>query len=193
MKTDQQPSLDVAMSLPDGGIFVEVGTWEGGFSLELLKQTNCKKLYCVDPYKHFTNNEYPDGMNNLTQAQFDMKYETTKKLLKQFGDRVEFLRMTSEEASVLFTNSSIDFVYIDGNHDYKYVCKDIEVWYPKIKDGGALCGDDVYSTDLSEHDIEGNVLRVWSPGCWGKYGTFKAVNDSGYKYTINQTQFIIKK
>ena len=194
MKPDQQPSLDIAKSISPGGVFVEIGTWEGGFSLELLKQTNCRKLYCVDPYKHFDEGEYPDGMNLLTQAQFDKKYEDTKRLFSTFGDRVEFLRMESAEASKLFGDESIDFVYIDGNHDYKYVLSDIINWYPKIKkSGGWLCGDDIYSQDLAEHDADGNVTRIWSSHCWGKYGTYKAIVDSKLPFIISQTQFIISK
>ena len=43
MKPDQISSLNVAKSI-NNGIFVEIGTWEGDFSYELLKQTNCSKL-----------------------------------------------------------------------------------------------------------------------------------------------------
>lgn len=193
MKQDQQPSFYAAKMLPDGGIFVEVGTWEGEFSQELLANTNCKKLYCVDPYKHFDNEEYPDGMNTLTQQQFDDKYENVRKRFEVFGNRVEFIRKESMEAAKLFEDNSLDFVYIDGNHDYKYVLADIQAWYPKVKVGGWLCGDDIYSQNLEEHDKDGNVLRVWSPNCWGKYGTYKAIVDSGLKFMISQTQFLVLK
>jgi hypothetical protein len=202
MKGDQIPCLKVAKKIKNG-VFVEVGTWEGDFSFELLNQTDCVKLYCVDPYKHFTNNEYPDGMNNLTQYQFDEKFNTVNNRFKQFGSRVEFLRMESVEASKLFSDNSIDFVYIDGNHDYKYVKSDIESWWSKVKTNGWLCGDDVYSTDLNEHDNEGNILRIWSRDTlghitsWGKYGTYKALKDLetqfNYKPSFNKTQFLINK
>jgi hypothetical protein len=193
MKVDQRPSFDIAKGIPDGGIFVEIGTWEGGFSDVLLGQTGCKKLYCVDPYKHFTAGEYPDGMNQLTQTMFDTKYEKTRQRMEKYGDRVEFIRKESCEAALLFDDHSVDYVYIDGNHDYKYVLADIRAWYPKIRPGGWLCGDDVYSQNLAEHDTDGNVLRIWSPGCWGKYGTYKAIVDSGLHFRIVMTQFIVQK
>lgn len=85
MKPDQLPSLLVAKSLPPGSIFVEIGTWEGGFSNVLLSETKCEKLHCVDPYKHFTNNEYLDGMNTLLQHDFDKKYTDTNLFLKKYG------------------------------------------------------------------------------------------------------------
>ncbi len=201
MKPDQRPSLEKAQSLSSGGIFVEIGTWDGDFSWALLQSTRCAKLYCVDPYKHFEDASYPDGMNLLTQKEFDKKYETARARFAEFGDRVVFLRMTSEEAAQQFPGESIDFVYVDGNHDYKAVLKDLMLWLPKVKKGGILAGDDIYSTDLREHDANGNVLRIWgrdaagNPNCFGHYGTYKALRDAqkrlGFEYFIDGTQFSI--
>jgi hypothetical protein len=194
MKLDQYPSFNV---IQPNSVCVEIGTWEGDYSWEILNNTTCKKLYCVDPYRHFQNDEYPDGMNNLTQSQFDQKFETTKRRFAEFGDRVEFLRMTSSDAVSRFVDESVDFVYIDVNHEYKFVLNDIMIWYPKVKNGGYLTGDDVYSTTLAEHDVDGNITRVWGPNSWGKYGTYAAIVEGkrrlGYEFTIDQTQFIIGK
>ena len=51
-------------------------------------------------------------------------------------------------------------------------------WWPKVRVGGWLTGDDVYSTDLAEHDADGNITKHWGPNCWGKYGTYKAIVDA---------------
>ena len=120
MKDTQKVILDIVKSLKGTPKVVEIGSWEGAFSYELLKQTNCI-LYCVDPYKKFDDDIYPDGMNNLSQNDFDSLFEKTKQKLKEFGDRVQFLRMQSNEASQLFQNETLDLVYIDGNHEYKFV------------------------------------------------------------------------
>jgi hypothetical protein len=189
MKVDQRSTLKYV-----NGICVEVGTWEGGFSEGILNVPATTKLYCVDPYKHFENDEYPDGMNSLSQTQFDSLFERTqKKLTTRFGNRVEFIRKSSSDAVSNFPDESLDFVYIDGNHDYKYVLQDLTIWYPKIKPGGYLCGDDVYSRNLNEHDHNGNVKRVWNSTCWGYYGTYKALVDFGKSFELNDTQFVIKK
>jgi hypothetical protein len=194
----QTYSLQKALKCTSG-VFVEVGTWTGSFSRRLLESTTCKKLYCVDPYKHFDDDIYPDAINNHTQESFDQVYKSTQKSLECFGDRVEFIRLCSSEAVKFFENESLDFVYIDGNHDYKIVEEDIRLWYPKVKKGGYLCGDDIYSLDLSEHDSDNNVTRIWtrnidgSPACWGKYGTYTAclTNEKlyGIKFVYEDTQF----
>jgi hypothetical protein len=189
MKEDQRPSFELA-----NGICVEVGTWEGGFTSSILSKSNVTKVFCVDPYKHFTNNEYPDGMNDLTQKRFDDLFKSVSdRLTSKFASKVEFIRDLSVNGSTKFDDNSLDFVYIDGNHDYKYVIEDLKAWYPKVKVGGYLCGDDVYSNNLDEHDVDGNVTKIWSPGCWGKYGTYKALVDFEKDFTINQTQFSIIK
>lgn len=202
MKPDQTPSLEKAKALPPGGTFVEIGTWDGDFAWELVTQTKCAKLYCVDPYKHFDDESYPDGMNLLTQAEFDAKYEAARRRFASFGDRVVFLRMTSEEAALQFPDKSVDFLYVDGNHDYACVLKDLLTWIPKAKRGGYVTGDDVYSTDLREHDASGNVLRIWGrdasgkPNCFGHYGTYKALRDAqkrlGFEYFVEETQYSIQ-
>jgi hypothetical protein len=199
----QDYSLQKALKCTTGGTFVEIGTWEGNFSKRLLESTTCKKLYCVDPYKHFDAGIYPDAINNLTQEKFDQVYESTRKSLECFGDRVEFIRLCSSEAVKLFEDESLDFVYIDGNHDYKFVEEDIRLWFPKVKKGCYLCGDDVYSLNLSEHDSDNNVTRIWtrnhdgSPACWGKYGTYPAciANEKlyGIKFLYEDTQFSYHK
>lgn len=38
--------------------------------------------------------------------------------------------------------SEVDFVFIDGNHTYEYVRKDIELYWPKVRSGGFISGHD---------------------------------------------------
>ena len=41
-----------------------------------------------------------------------------------------------------FANNSVDFVYLDGDHQYEPVKSEIEAWYPKVRVGGILAGHD---------------------------------------------------
>jgi len=51
------------------------------------------------------------------------------------------LGLPSEEAWRGVPNN-LDFVYVDGNHSYPYVKRDLEIYYPKIREGGLLGGHD---------------------------------------------------
>lgn len=51
-------------------------------------------------------------------------------------------RMTSIDAAQLFPHEFFDWVYIDGNHSYSEVLNDLRSWWPKVKPGGNLAGDD---------------------------------------------------
>lgn len=51
------------------------------------------------------------------------------------------LRMPGEFLAPYF-NLEIDFLYIDGDHSYEGVKKDIKMWFPKVKSGGLIGGDD---------------------------------------------------
>lgn len=49
---------------------------------------------------------------------------------------------TSLEASKLYEDNSLDFVMIDASHKYEDVVDDIKAWWPKLKEGAILAGDD---------------------------------------------------
>jgi predicted O-methyltransferase YrrM len=52
------------------------------------------------------------------------------------------LEMESVKASALYTDGSLDFVFIDAEHKYEFVMMDIISWLPKVKQGGVIAGHD---------------------------------------------------
>jgi cephalosporin hydroxylase len=174
------------------GVYVEIGTDKGDFADFLLENSQCKKLYCVDPYTSYS--EYKDSINNTTGNK--LYNEVKLKLITRHGDRVEIIKNFSRYASTYLPND-LDFVYLDGNHSYKYVLEDLESWYPKVRKGGYIVGDDVVDKDSNERDNEGNVYIKWGENCEGYYGVYKALTDFcnkyDIKYHIQEGQFIIKK
>jgi hypothetical protein len=51
------------------------------------------------------------------------------------------MEMDSVETSKLFKDKETDMVFIDGDHAYPAIKKDIEAWMPKCK--RLLCGHDI--------------------------------------------------
>jgi hypothetical protein len=168
---------------------IEIGVARGNFSEILLSGTNLKKLNLVDPYCKQNDNEYSDSMNFLNM---DDEYEFCKNKLNKYQQRIKFIRELSIKASENFSDNSIDFIYIDGNHSYKNVTEDLETFWSKVKVGGIMCGDDVY--ELSENK---EILKIWAPNSFGKYGVHNALVDFcdklNLKYHIFSNQFYIYK
>lgn len=133
------------------GFAVEVGTHRGEFAEALLSTWQGERLYCVDPYLSGYNDKDPVSHSNR-----DDDYLEAMRVLQPFHRRVSMVRMTSLEAARDFGKGSLDFVYIDGNHDFEYVNDDIYAWWPKLRFGGVLAGHDF----LCPGEINGG---------WGQY------------------------
>jgi len=118
-----------------GLICVEIGTWKGENSLDILKNLpNIKTIYLIDPWREYSR--YKD------QKVFDDALKKTLKRLKKYKHKIEVIRKKSSDAIKDIPNN-IDFVYIDGNHEYEYVKRDMENYYKKLKKGGVLAGHDI--------------------------------------------------
>lgn len=115
------------------GIGVEVGVCRGEFSECILSQWQ-GTLFLVDPYAELK--EYKEPYDH------EANFKEARERLDKFEDRAVFVRQPSLEAAQGFDDGSLDFVYLDANHEYEHVLKDIEAWYPKVKIGGILAGDD---------------------------------------------------
>jgi predicted O-methyltransferase YrrM len=180
------------------GTYVEVGTFNGEFAEKICRFSQPSRLFCIDPYESY--GEFRDCINDLN---LESIYASTRARLDIFSDRIEFLRKFSKEAALDFKDHTLDFVYIDANHQYKFVLEDIVAWYPKVRAGGLLCGDDAVDTDDSKRNAEGDVEIVWErndqgrPKVWGTYGIIKAVKEFAGKYNveaiISGTQWLIQK
>ncbi len=151
-------------------IGAEIGVSEGRHALDMMEELHIKKLYLIDPYKAYE--EYYQSVENIdsTQQALDKRMKEAKKVLRKYGNKVEFIRKFSENATEHIKDESLDFLYIDGNHQYEFVKKDIELYYPKLKKGGIIGGHDYASCPETERQ---------------RFGVVKAVNEFFKKEKIN--------
>ena len=141
---------------------VEVGVLHGHFALVTLAQwERCEKYYLIDPYRH--QNNYLDAANkdNLTQ---EVIYQNAILTLAPFREKVEWLRMLSEEAVKFIPDDSVDFVYIDARHDYCAVTEDLELFWPKLRVGGIMAGHDYLTNAELQQISDGQDWSVCSDG-----------------------------
>ncbi|MBK8501984.1 MAG: class I SAM-dependent methyltransferase [Saprospiraceae bacterium] len=67
-----------------------------------------------------------------------------------FANDITLIVSDSVNASLLFANQSLDWVHLDGRHDYEGLIADIKAYIPKIKPGGWLSGDDYHEEKWPE-------------------------------------------
>lgn len=110
---------------------IEIGVFKGNNALEILNHVNISKLYLIDPFE--THSKY----NN-----WDDYEGLVRKKLSSFSNFYKLFVDFSYNVVNVFDDNSLDFVYIDGDHCYEAVKKDIKLFYPKIKEGGIIGGHD---------------------------------------------------
>lgn len=120
---------------------VEVGVCDGTYSAKLAKHNPQMKLYGVDPFIPYE--EYTDYRKKST---FEGMVNNATKNLAPYMDRYEFIRKFSMDAVKDFEDGSLDFVYIDANHDFVNVTNDIYHWSKKVRTGGIVAGHDYVFT-----------------------------------------------
>jgi hypothetical protein len=127
--------------------------------------------------------EYEDASNH---EYHQTAYADTMNNIKGYEDRAVMIRSNSKQAVELFNDESLDFVFIDANHAYDFVVEDIELWYPKVKSGGYLCGHDYIGIDWYK---DPNFLEnkkdkhIWNGSFYhGVFGVNPAVDEFCTKY-----------
>ena len=133
----------VVEKFPSGSKFVEVGCWEGRSSsylaVEIINSQKDIELYCVDTWEGSVEHQ-----NGAVKESLSSLYQTFIDNMKPVEEYYIPLKLSSEIASKKFKDKSLDFVFLDGSHEYEDVKLDIQNWLPKIKPGGILAGHDYY-------------------------------------------------
>lgn len=130
----------------------EIGIFKGEMSVALLKKFPKLKLYAIDRWTEYSDEEIEGDRTAKMVWEKQQYWEEIKnsaiRNLDPYYKRVQIYSMSSEEACIaleeLFPNEYIDFdfVFVDGDHSYEGCKKDIELWYPRVKEGGWLLGHD---------------------------------------------------
>ena len=146
-----------------GSIGAEIGVWEGCTSEAFVKQEpQC--LYLVDPwsvrgfdearaaqdpthdhkqylrkYKRIAGEENEESFNKY----YDKVYTRVKKKFQE-NPIVQIKRMTSTEFFQSYDGEKLDWIYIDGDHSYTAVKRDLKGALKIVKKGGMILGDDYH-------------------------------------------------
>jgi hypothetical protein len=119
-------------------VLVELGSHTGfsyfSFCQAVVDHGLGTQCYCVDTWQG------EDHAGHYDNSIFETFSEYHDKYFSVFSRKI---RKTFDEASVEFSNDSIDLLHIDGLHSYEAVKRDYDTWLPKVKDGGVILFHDI--------------------------------------------------
>jgi len=117
----------------------EIGVYMGRgtaiWNVELINAGVDYEYYAVD---HFEGSIE----HRITNMGPIPKIENVVKNLESILHKINIVPKDSVTASKLFEDQYFDIIYIDASHEYLPVREDIISWWPKLKNGGFMCGDD---------------------------------------------------
>jgi predicted O-methyltransferase YrrM len=132
----------------DDCAFAEVGTFFGRsiifLAQEIHRQGKNIKVYAIDTFR----GRAEDPHNHLYQPTLDTRggdiYGEFLQNVKDAGveDIVTPLRGVSWEMAASIPDDSLSMVFIDAGHSYEDCKRDIDAFWPKLKVGGWMTGDD---------------------------------------------------
>jgi len=151
LHTDVRALIPLIAVHGDNLVGAEIGVWKGDAFLTMLHNCpNIKTLHGVDCYEPYNDYLSPGVYNsNEPSVVYDKKDIDFIKLvcyhrLEYSGhkDKIRFHEMDSNEAADYIDDDSLDFIFLDAYLTGQQAKNDLDVWYPKVKDGGIFAGHD---------------------------------------------------
>jgi len=143
--------VEICNQLGLTGNAAEIGVWHGGFSRHNLQKWKGQKYYMIDSWGFRPNDKDASGQvsadkniqdDAANEQHFAIAMDAVAEWLPPKGDRAIVKRNLSEDAVKEFADNFFDFIYVDAGHEYRNVIHDLHMWWPKLKTGGMLAGDD---------------------------------------------------
>lgn len=121
------------------GRAVEVGVFQGDFASKSLRVWR-GEYYAIDAWAWRPGD--PRDKNFRDKGDNDLHFRMAHNKMKFAGSRVKQIRALSEEAALRFPDGHFDWVFLDTVHTHGAVVADLRLWWPKLRRGGLMSGDD---------------------------------------------------
>lgn len=139
---------EVLATTSDGDTLVELGSLRGQSMAYLATKARglgkTPRLFAVDTWAGSGEPEWTELYAADVASRGISIYDQFIRNMERCGvrDLVTPIRSDSAAAADLFEDRSCLMVYIDADHRYDAVRKDVLAWYPKVRSGGWLAGHD---------------------------------------------------
>lgn len=156
---------------PNPAHFVEVGSWKGksaAFMCVEIANSGKNILFdCVDTWQgsveHQTGGAHEDP--DCVQGTLLLRFQEN---MSPVTGKFQTIIKTSVDSAAMYADKSLDFVFIDADHEYSSMIQDIPAWLPKIKPGGYLAGHDYPGWAGVKQAVDELLPQAihYPPGCW---------------------------
>lgn len=130
------------------GVYAEIGVFEGVFSKFMVEALRPREFYMIDIFTGICVSGNEDGNNVITRNMDDMYSKLVEEM--QSSPTVHVVKGRSADVLETLADSSLDMIYIDGDHGYNGCKQDLFLAYEKVKPGGWIMG----------HDYEMNMVKA---------------------------------
>ncbi len=137
--------------LIDSPKILEIGIFKGDFFNFIVNHCKPALIDGVDLFEGVTCSGNADGNNveyyDVGKAFIELtdKYSTSCHINLHKSDSSEFLKRAAD--------NYYDIVYIDGDHSYEGVKRDLESAFTKVKNGGYIMGHDYEMNMAKAHNV----------------------------------------
>lgn len=163
---------EIVTNMADGDVLVEVGSFLGQSTAAMgtfIKDSKKRidfhaiDLFDLSDFSDAPHYEVIEAHGGDFLAAFKHNLKETDTL-----DVVTIHKAASIDAAEEFEDRSISFLMIDASHAYQDVVDDIKAWYPKIKLGGIISGDDFDFEEVKQavSDTCGETVMIYPNTTW---------------------------
>ncbi len=129
---------DQAKRCSGQGVIVEIGSWKGRSTIWLGRGSKLGKnikVYAIDPHVGSREHNDPGGVWTFPEFQNNVRSASIEELV------VPIVK-PSHEAALQWEGRPVEFLWIDGAHEYDAVMLDYQSWEPFLMDGGTIAFHD---------------------------------------------------
>lgn len=143
--------------VPKNGIGAELGVCRGQNAVQLFFRTKPSLMYLVDIWKELDGNKkgdpniwYGDHHDYIGKL-FKDEIEKSKIVLYK-GYTVDFLNSIED--------SHLDWAYVDSNHHYQCINRELAILAKKVKKGGIVMGHDYCNSPPNPKGFGSSIVRA---------------------------------
>ena len=166
----------IAGLIPKHAVWAEVGVYKGDFSQFIVEHCAPSKYYLIDNWRFDVrdHNPWDDDTDNFSNFRGRVHWEhygddanahqeeNYRHVKERFATvpAVEVIRAESTKGIDALPDASLDVIYIDANHQYEYVLRDMMHAKIKLKSGSIMFMDDFYEGPGGTEQNEGVMGAV---------------------------------